>query len=243
MNIKDIRRQNVQRLIRDRFNGNQAAFARAIERPAPNVSRMLKAPPNDPDDTSDKRGIGEDLARDVERRLGLAHGFLDNPNYIGPDGNATMSVFVQANPSNVIPAPAISVKRVPLLSTVPAGNWREIVDEYMVGGAPDYDYSTKDLGEHGFALTVDGDSMLPDFRNGDVIFINPDMQPKPGCFVVARNHKLEATFKRYRPRGMNDKGEDYFELVPLNEDYPTLRSDQMAIEIIGVVVEHRRVTI
>jgi SOS-response transcriptional repressor LexA len=130
--------------------------------------------------------------------------------------------------------------RVPLLSTVPAGNWREIVDDYLMGGAPDYDTAFEDVGAHGFALTVDGDSMLPDYRTGDVIFINPDVSPSPGDYVVARNHKFEATFKQYRPRGMNDKGEDYFELVPLNENYPKLRSDLTPIEIIGVVVEHRR---
>ena len=30
------------------------------------------------------------------------------------------------------------------------------------------------------------------------------MQPKPGGFVAARNGKQEATFKRYRPRGLNE---------------------------------------
>ena len=33
------------------------------------------------------------------------------------------------------------------------------------------------------------------------------------------------------------RGEEYFELVPLNEDYPTLRSDLTRIEIIGTAVD------
>ena len=70
--------------------------------------------------------------------------------------------------------------------------------------------------------------------------IDPDVQPKPGGFVAARNGKQEATFKRYRPRGLNEKGVEYFELVPLNENYPTMRSDLEEITIIGTAVEHRK---
>ena len=78
------------------------------------------------------------------------------------------------------------------------------------------------------------------FKEGDVVLIDPDVQPKPGGFVAARNGKQEATFKRYRPRGLNEKGVDYFELVPLNENYPTMRSDLEEITIIGTAVEHRK---
>ena len=41
----------------------------------------------------------------------------------------------------------------------------------------------------------------------------------------------EATFKKYRPRGLNEQGQQVFELVPLNEDYPSMRSDLTAIRI------------
>lgn len=141
--------------------------------------------------------------------------------------------------SDISPA-AITGQRVPVLSSVQAGNWREIVDAYAMGGADSYVMAIEPVSKHGFALTVEGDSMTPDFQPGDTLFINPEIKPNPGDFVVARNHKAEATFKRYRPRGLNAAGVEYFELVPLNENHPTLRSDLTAIEIIGVVVEHRR---
>ncbi|MNP76628.1 hypothetical protein D3C76_1738990 [compost metagenome] len=58
----------------------------------------------------------------------------------------------------------------------------------------------------------------------------------PGEFVVAKNNGHEATFKKYRPLGV---GIDDFELIPLNPDYPVLRSADMQLRIIGVMIEHR----
>ena len=149
------------------------------------------------------------------------------------------SSVIHLGPS-AVPVQRPSGQPVPLLATVPAGNWREVVDAYAMGGADSYVMALEDVGAHGFALRVEGNSMEPEFHAGEVIFINPDRQPNPGDFVVARNHKLECTLKKYRPRGLNERGEEYFELVPLNEDYPTLRSDFIQLEIIGVVVELRR---
>ena len=82
--------------------------------------------------------------------------------------------------------------------------------------------------------------MLPDFAEGDRIIIDPRIKPNPGDFVVARNGDDEATFKKYRPKGLNEHGQDIFELVALNPDYPSMRSDLSHIEIIGTMVEHRR---
>jgi SOS-response transcriptional repressor LexA len=58
--------------------------------------------------------------------------------------------------------------------------------------------------------------------------------------VVAKNSQEEATFKKYRPRGVNEQGEQVIELVPLNDDFPSLRSDYTPLQIIGTMMEHRR---
>ena len=81
--------------------------------------------------------------------------------------------------------------------------------------------------------------MEPDFKEGDAVVIDPEVSPLPGDFVVAKNGEEEALFKKYRPRGIMN-GSDVFELVPLNEDFPTIRSDQEEVRIIGTMVEHRR---
>jgi SOS-response transcriptional repressor LexA len=82
--------------------------------------------------------------------------------------------------------------------------------------------------------------MEPEFKEGDSIIIDPDVKPSPGDFVVAKNAQEEATFKKYRPRGVNEQGEQVIELVPLNDDFPSLRSDYTPLQIIGTMMEHRR---
>lgn len=82
--------------------------------------------------------------------------------------------------------------------------------------------------------------MFPEFKEGDVVVIDPSITPRPGDFVVAKNSTNEATFKKYRPRGMNDQFQMIFELHPINQDFPVMRSDIEQLEIIGVMVEHHR---
>jgi SOS-response transcriptional repressor LexA len=127
----------------------------------------------------------------------------------------------------------------PIISYVQAGAWREIVDSFPRGGADEYILANSSYGPHTFALRIIGNSMEPEFREGDVVVIDPDVRPDPGNFVVARNDEEAATFKKYRPRGIID-GVEVFELVPLNPDYAVMRSDQQPIQIIGTMVEHTR---
>ena len=58
--------------------------------------------------------------------------------------------------------------------------------------------------------------------------------------MVAKNGDDEATFKKYRPRAVDARGSMVFELVPLNDDYPIIRSDVTPVRIVGTMVEHRK---
>lgn len=133
-------------------------------------------------------------------------------------------------------------RHIPVISYIQAGKWREIVDAFPPGGADEYVQPCNEHSRATFALRVVGTSMLPTYTEGDIIIVDPEVAPHPGDFVVARNHREEATFKKYRPRGRNADGVDVYELVPLNEDYETLRSDLDQTTIIGTVMEHIRIT-
>lgn len=139
---------------------------------------------------------------------------------------------------NVTPA-AMGARSIPLISYVQAGAWTDVVDSYHPGAADDYLLTDLELSSNAFALEIKGDSMLPEFRPGDRVIIDPMVSPQPGDLVVAKNGEEEATFKKYRPRGINERGDMVFELVPLNEDYPSMRSDVTPIRIVGTMVEHR----
>lgn len=135
---------------------------------------------------------------------------------------------------------SIGAMQVPIISWVQAGMWTSESDARNLEGAIDYILTTEAHSLGTFALRVKGRSMEPEFREGDTIVVDPELYPNPGEFVVATNGKGEATFKKYRSRGVSDSGDDVFELVPVNRDFSTLYSNIEPISIIGVVVEHRR---
>jgi len=195
-----------------------AAFARHYRLDTTYLSQLLHG----------HRNLGEKAARKLEQKIGWPPMFMDRP----PDGEDDWP----RGPSEA----DLGLQRVPLISFVQAGPWKPVVDPYAPGAGEDYLLTHQTLGPHAFALTIQGESMLPEFREGDTIIIDPAVRPAPGDFVVAKNGEEEATFKKYRPRGVNEHGETVIELVPLNEDFPALRSDRTPLQIIGTLVEHRR---
>ena len=140
---------------------------------------------------------------------------------------------------NVIPAP-IGLRHIPIISYVQAGCWTESCDCRAMDGSIETINTDLDLGSMAFALSVRGDSMAPEIQEGDVVVIDPDVDPLPGDIVAAKNGNHEATLKQFRPRGTNEQGQEYYELVPINPVYPTMRSDHHHVTIIGVMMEHRR---
>jgi SOS-response transcriptional repressor LexA len=52
-----------------------------------------------------------------------------------------------------------------------------------------------------FALRVKDDSMEPEFVEGDVIVVNPNIEVNPGDFVVVESEGEEASFKQLKEYG------------------------------------------
>lgn len=142
--------------------------------------------------------------------------------------------------------PHQDVRQIPVINYIQAGHPREVVDAYSEGDG--FDTVGVDaqlavrLGTYAFALEVSGESMLPDFKPGDIVIIDPDVQVRPGDIVVAKLDQEEAaTLKKYRDRGRDSDGQPIFELVPLNDDYPVVVVDTGNPGIlVGPVIEHRR---
>ena len=131
---------------------------------------------------------------------------------------------------------------VPVIDRITAGGWSEIVDPYPPGAADEYLTPEVPVSAHAFGLVIDGNSMEPEFKTGDKVIIDPAIPPRPSDYVVAkREMDEEATFKKYRLRGQDDRGNDIIELAPLNLDFPTIMMDEKNPgHIVGVMVEHRR---
>ena len=136
--------------------------------------------------------------------------------------NVPVSVFFESdtpsalndtvNLSNVTKGPEIK-GRYPLISWVAAGAWSEITEidptEATLYPCP------VSCSERTFVLRVQGISMEPLFRDGDLIFIDPAADFRHGSYVVARlDDHNEATFKQLIIEG----GQKY--LKPVNSNWP-----------------------
>jgi len=149
----------------------------------------------------------------------------------------------QSLPDGPSPFPsAASRRQIPVIDYVRAGLWDAVADPYAPGGGMDDIATDLDLSPKAFALVVRGESMDPEFRDGDKIIIDPEVAPQPGDFVVAKlDREDEATFKKYRPRGSDKDGAPIIELLPINPDWPTLMINaEQPGRIVGTLIEHRR---
>ena len=169
-----------------------------------------------------------------ENLLNAAKLFGVTPDYILYGGEIEQS----AAPNMEMAQP--DIHRIPVISCVQAGVWTAPNEIRECDGNMAYITTDLDLGQRAFAIVIRGNSMEPEFTEGDLVLIDPDEPLHPGDFVVAKNGEEEATFKKYRPRGYSEDGKEIFELAPLNDDYATMRSDRQPIQIIGTMVEHRR---
>ena len=117
---------------------------------------------------------------------------------------------------------------VPLISDVQAGSYTDYVDNYHPGdGGQEMVATSVPVKKHTFALRVAGDSMEPEFRAGMILIIEPELDPLPGDYVVAKNGDGDTTFKQL----IKDGGDWY--LKPLNDRYPIKPLGQS--KIIGVL--------
>lgn len=202
-------------------------LARAVGVKPPSVSDWLSG--------KSKTMEGENLLK-ASKFLGV------NPNWLA-SGNGSPTDNDKKNKdeelSNVL-FRDLNLHKIPVLDYVQAGFWHEVVYD----GTTPHSYTYTDyLGstpEAVFSVIVQGNSMEPDFKEGDMLIVDASLTPKPGCFVIAQNGSYEATFKKYRVLSHDEYGRDIFELIPLNKDFPILSSTKHEIRIIGVVVRHMR---
>lgn len=124
---------------------------------------------------------------------------------------------------------------VPRIGWAKAGSWDEASDSgFEPGDADEWIYSDC-RGPNVFALRVNGDSMLPEFEDGEVIVVDPSRKPESGDYVVAGlSGDNEATFKQLKISGKKTI------LHALNPAYPDIElGPELPAGIVGVVVEKK----
>ena len=131
-------------------------------------------------------------------------------------------------------------RRIPILNYVQAATWDVTSHVHAEGIHYEFVLTDERYSPRSFALLVKGDSMLPDFRAGDVLTIDPSIVASPGDFVLAADREGEAVFKQLAHVRVNEVGKDVFELRSLNPLYPTWNSENVPFQIIGKMVEFTR---
>lgn len=222
--------------------GSGSALSRSIGRSNGYISELGSGKKRGDEEV--RRVIASHFGLTYEDFLSLGRWILDgnNPEDWKPPVRGEISAKLPAfkatvgatstEPSNISPAPP-SIKRIPIVSWVNAGDWSKAVDPFHPGYAEDWIDTAVTSNINAFALVVHGDSMEPEFTEGDIITVDPGRAYCSGSFVVAKNGE-EATFKQLILDGTN------VFLKPLNERYPIKDMTGVEMRIVGVVVEKRK---
>ena len=177
MNTQDTianRRLRLAQLIDERFGGSQAAFVDHTNENQGEVSALLK-----------NKSFGEKKARSLEQKCGLPSGWLDE--------------VAGSHDENTKTAPK-PMGRVPLISWVRAGDMSCAYDNFHPGDAEEWFECPVKHSSSTYCLQVVGDSMdgVDGYREGEIIFVDPEVTAVPGKDVVVRTPDGKTTFKRLK---------------------------------------------
>lgn len=158
------------------------------------IGRILRA------ETQAKIGTVKDLAKVFK----LAPGDLLDPSLVSRLTGSDSNVGAAGGTAGLIP----------LISWVTAGMLCEAIDTLPAGDAEEWLESPFPHSAQTFCLKVRGQSMWPDYKDGEIIQIDPEVAAQHNDDVIVRTPDGKTTFKRLQ------EGEDGMFLLALNPDFP-----------------------
>lgn len=192
MNIKATRLRNFRRIL-DGRSMKLKDVAALLDKAPSQVSAFAGRNPT--------KGIGDQIARQIERVLDLHEGYLDMP--YGPDEFSGTSVLSHTG------------RKIPVLTAATALMSLKNNDEFDVKLAKEWLDPPGPVGPHAFIMMVEGMSMQPRFVEGDRVVIDPSLEAHPGDFVAVQNISENTLILRQ----LFQEGNDKF-LYALNADWP-----------------------
>ncbi|MGE0484231.1 MAG: LexA family protein [Gammaproteobacteria bacterium] len=213
-----VRLDNLNLLIAEA--GSAAALARRANTSESYLSQIrnqLTTPKGTP------RAVGDNLATKLERAMGKTNGWMDEMHR---EVNSVHDTLHGEPPTRDIHGLHA------LISWDKATQWPTISGNFSAGEAEDLLPCPVRCSQNTFVLRVRGESMEPKFHDGDLIFVDPDVEPISGKYVVVQfEHSQEASFKQL----IVEDGQKY--LKAANPDWPQriIELDKSAT-ICGVVV-------
>ena len=166
----EVRKERVQELINERFNGKKIDFARAIGKATAQVSHWL----------TDQRVIGNGVASDIEKALDLPRGWLDGET--AADGLPAYRSEVPVQQEGWLSVPRLAV--VGELGGGIENDGEDIVDYVVIAE----DWAQRVFGGNLHALRIvgtRGDSMQGTINPGDIVFIDTSADRYDGAGIYA----------------------------------------------------------
>lgn len=197
-----------------------------------------------------KRGARDLSLRDASKLAGISHVHIKDieNDKIKPTFGKVMNLlrayhadiqdFLRETgylPQNVEPVETEKLYKIPVVSWVIAEKLGE--GDYSFQPEDTEEWITSDVtGQEVFALRVKDDTMEPEFREGDIIIVDPHIKPEHDDYIIVKNKVGEgATFKQLKKYGKT------WVLHSLNPKYPDIElSDKHKFRIVGKVVKKEK---
>ena len=168
-------------------------------------------------------------ASGLARRAGLDSTAFNKSKRLSADGRPrwpsteSLAKIMEATGASLTELLSLIEERPPLRSSVPLIGFAQagaggFFDDggFPVGqGWEEIDLPTAGVGENAYALQVQGDSMLPLYRDGDILIVEPGARVRRGDRVVAKTASGEVMAKVLAGRTARA-----VELVSLNPAHP-----------------------
>lgn len=168
-------------------------------------------------------------ASGLARRAGLDSTAFNKSKRLSADGRPrwpstkSLAKIMEATGASLTELLSLIEERPPLRSSVPLIGFAQagaggFFDDggFPVGqGWEEIDLPTAGVGENAYALQVQGDSMLPLYRDGDILIVEPGARVRRGDRVVAKTASGEVMAKVLAGRTART-----VELVSLNPAHP-----------------------
>ena len=197
--MQEVRRKNLQALIDERFQGNRAAFCRAAGK-NPNLINLILT--KNPDH---QRSIGEKLCRDIEEKMSLPSGWMDQKAPTTTDH--TVSIPIASGAAKT------------------AKEWLVLEPETVRRLAPEVGRTNI------VCLRTESDSMAPTISQGDFVIVDKTVKSVEATGgVYAVDDAGSISFVRFR----RVLGDGWIMLYD-NDAYPKRNVDEKFIKKLSVI--------
>lgn len=183
MRTSDTRLQNFRRILSDR-KLRLVEIADLLGKAPAQVSAFGGKNPT--------KGIGDQIAREIENALKLPNGTLDVPYGLTTFNNGSVVGYAG--------------RKLPVIGSIAAGTWCEANEAFDPSEAEEWIDAPGPVGPRAFILRVEGISMEPKFQEGDKIVIDPSLEAHSGHLLQLN----EAEIKLLRSNSLGRKAMKFF---------------------------------